>query len=105
MGFPDLESRESIKTGSEFDAVEEEDSPCPKDCASVSNVDDPEMPALTSGCGSLDRHARNWRNSFKQALSVYFGATNAMLLQLCKNSPDSTTEMTRGIRLSQQINR
>ena len=47
MGFPDLESRESIKTGSDFDAVEEEDSPCPKDRVSVSNVDDPEMPALT----------------------------------------------------------
>ena len=46
MGFPDLESCESIKTGSEFDVVEE-DSPCPKDRASVFNVDDPEMPALT----------------------------------------------------------
>ena len=47
MGFPDLESCESIKTGSDFNAVEEEDSPCPEDRVSVSSVDDPEMLALT----------------------------------------------------------
>ncbi|EJD08117.1 OPT oligopeptide transporter [Fomitiporia mediterranea MF3/22] len=33
--------------GFDFDAVEEEDSPYPEVRASVSNVDDPEMPALT----------------------------------------------------------
>ena len=47
MEFSDLESRESIKMGFDFDAVEEEDSPYPEVRASVSNVDDPEMPALT----------------------------------------------------------
>jgi hypothetical protein len=31
----------------DFDAVDEEDSPFPEVRASVSNVDDPEMPALT----------------------------------------------------------
>ena len=45
--FSDLESHESIKMGFDFDAVEEEDSPYPEVRASVSNVDDPEMPALT----------------------------------------------------------
>ena len=43
--FSNLESRESIKMGLDFDAVEE-DSPYPEVRASVSNVDDPEMPAL-----------------------------------------------------------
>ncbi|OCB90278.1 OPT oligopeptide transporter [Sanghuangporus baumii] len=47
MEFSDIESRESIKMGFDFDAVEEEDSPYPEVRASVSNVDDPEMPALT----------------------------------------------------------
>ena len=47
MEFSDLESRELIKMGFDFDAVEEEDSPYPEVRASVSNVDDPEMPALT----------------------------------------------------------
>ena len=47
MRFTDLESHESIKTGSDFNAVEEEDSPCPEDRTSVSSFDDPEMPALT----------------------------------------------------------
>ena len=47
--FPDLDSRESTKMGFDFDAVEEEeeDSSYPESRASVSNVDDPEMPALT----------------------------------------------------------
>jgi len=31
----------------DFDAIDEEDSPYPEVRASVSNVDDPEMPALT----------------------------------------------------------
>lgn len=31
----------------DFDAVDEEDSPFPEVRASVSNVDDPEMPAMT----------------------------------------------------------
>jgi hypothetical protein len=41
-------SREgSIKMEFDFDAIEEEDSPFPEVRASVSNVDDPDMPALT----------------------------------------------------------
>ena len=47
MEFPDLESRESVRMGFDFDAVEDEDLPYLEVCASVSNVDDPEMPALT----------------------------------------------------------
>ena len=31
----------------DFDAIEDEDSPFPEVRASVSNIDDPEMPALT----------------------------------------------------------
>lgn len=31
----------------DFDAIDEEDSPYPEVRASVSNIDDPEMPALT----------------------------------------------------------
>ena len=31
----------------DFDAIDEEDSPYPEDRASVSNIDDPEMPCLT----------------------------------------------------------
>ena len=31
----------------DFDAIEEEDSPYPEVRASVSNIDDPEMPCLT----------------------------------------------------------
>jgi hypothetical protein len=31
----------------DFDAIEEEDSPYPEVRASVSNIDDPEMPAMT----------------------------------------------------------
>lgn len=31
----------------DFDAIEEEDSPFPEVRASVSNIDDPDMPALT----------------------------------------------------------
>jgi len=31
----------------DFDAIEEEDSPFPEVRASVSNIDDPEMPAMT----------------------------------------------------------
>ena len=46
MELSDPESRESIKMGFDFDAVEEEDSPYPEVRASVTNVDDPEMPAL-----------------------------------------------------------
>ncbi|KAG7091222.1 hypothetical protein E1B28_010273 [Marasmius oreades] len=42
------ESREgSIKMDFDFDAIEEEDSPFPEVRASVSNIDDPDMPALT----------------------------------------------------------
>ncbi|KAJ7496777.1 OPT oligopeptide transporter protein-domain-containing protein [Mycena latifolia] len=37
----------SIKMEFDFDAVEEEDSPFPEVRASVSNIDDPDMPALT----------------------------------------------------------
>lgn len=33
--------------GFDFDAVDEEDSPYPEVRASVSNIDDPDMPALT----------------------------------------------------------
>ena len=43
MEFPDLGSRESIKTGFDFDAVEEEGSPC----LEAVPADDPEMPGLT----------------------------------------------------------
>lgn len=44
----DDESREgSIKMEFDFDAIEEEDSPFPEVRASVSNIDDPDMPALT----------------------------------------------------------
>ena len=32
----------------DFDAIEEEDSPFPEVRASVSNIDDPEMPAMTA---------------------------------------------------------
>ena len=46
MELTDLESRESIKMGLDFDAVEEEGSPC-LEAVPASNVDDPEMPALT----------------------------------------------------------
>ena len=45
---PDDESREgSIKMEYDFDAIEEEDSPFPEVRASVSNTDDPDVPALT----------------------------------------------------------
>ncbi|KAJ6521329.1 OPT oligopeptide transporter [Mycena capillaripes] len=37
----------SIKMEFDFDAIEEEDSPFPEVRASVSNIDDPDMPALT----------------------------------------------------------
>lgn len=37
----------SIKMDFDFDAIEEEDSPYPEVRASVSNIDDPEMPAMT----------------------------------------------------------
>ncbi|KAE9400695.1 OPT superfamily oligopeptide transporter [Gymnopus androsaceus JB14] len=37
----------SIKMDFDFDAIEEEDSPFPEVRASVSNIDDPEMPAMT----------------------------------------------------------
>jgi hypothetical protein len=37
----------SIKMEFDFDAVNEEDSPFPEVRASVSNIDDPEMPAMT----------------------------------------------------------
>ena len=44
----DDESREgSIKMEFDLDAIEEEDSPFPEVRASVSNVDDPDMPTLT----------------------------------------------------------
>lgn len=44
----DDESREgSIKMEFDFDAIEEEDSPFPEVRASVSNMDDPDMPAMT----------------------------------------------------------
>lgn len=42
------DSREgSVKMEFDFDAIDEEDSPYPEVRASVSNIDDPEMPALT----------------------------------------------------------
>ncbi|KAG2015329.1 peptide transporter MTD1 [Coprinopsis cinerea AmutBmut pab1-1] len=44
----DGESREgSIKMEFDFDAIEDEDSPYPEVRASVSNIDDPDMPAMT----------------------------------------------------------
>ncbi|KAF9029353.1 OPT-domain-containing protein [Hymenopellis radicata] len=44
----DVDAREaSIKMDFDFDAIEEEDSPFPEVRASVSNIDDPDMPALT----------------------------------------------------------
>ncbi|KZT27098.1 oligopeptide transporter [Neolentinus lepideus HHB14362 ss-1] len=44
----DEDSREgSIKMEFDFDAIEEEDSPFPEVRASVSNIDDPDMPAMT----------------------------------------------------------
>ncbi|TFK50777.1 OPT superfamily oligopeptide transporter [Heliocybe sulcata] len=44
----DDDSREgSIKMEFDFDAIEEEDSPFPEVRASVSNIDDPDMPAMT----------------------------------------------------------
>ncbi|KAI0050840.1 OPT-domain-containing protein [Auriscalpium vulgare] len=46
MGDADADSQ-SIKMEFDFDAVEEEDSPFPEVRASVSNIDDPDMPALT----------------------------------------------------------
>ncbi|EKM53364.1 uncharacterized protein PHACADRAFT_259684 [Phanerochaete carnosa HHB-10118-sp] len=46
--FPSLDSgAESIKMEFDFDGIEEEDSPYPEVRASVSNIDDPEMPCLT----------------------------------------------------------
>ncbi|TCD66757.1 hypothetical protein EIP91_000998 [Steccherinum ochraceum] len=46
--FPTMDSREgSIKMEFDFDAIDEEDSPFPEVRAAVSNIDDPEMPALT----------------------------------------------------------
>ncbi|TRM69006.1 OPT oligopeptide transporter protein-domain-containing protein [Schizophyllum amplum] len=43
----DLGAEGSIKMEFDFDAIEEEDSPYPEVRASVSNIDDPDMPALT----------------------------------------------------------
>ncbi|KAF7969963.1 hypothetical protein HWV62_25516 [Athelia sp. TMB] len=44
----DNDSREgSVKMEFDFDAIDEEDSPYPEVRASVSNIDDPDMPALT----------------------------------------------------------
>ncbi|TFY51053.1 hypothetical protein EVG20_g11190 [Dentipellis fragilis] len=43
----DADDSRSIKMEFDFDAVEEEDSPFPEVRASVSNIDDPEMPAMT----------------------------------------------------------
>ena len=46
MEFSSPESRKSINIGFDFDAVEEEDLLYPEVCAPVSNIDNPEMPAL-----------------------------------------------------------
>ncbi|TFY75549.1 hypothetical protein EWM64_g8464 [Hericium alpestre] len=43
----DADDSRSIKMEFDFDTVEEEDSPFPEVRASVSNIDDPEMPAMT----------------------------------------------------------
>nr|GAT56178.1 predicted protein [Mycena chlorophos] len=44
---PSVTDEGSIKMEFDFDAIEEEDSPFPEVRASVSNIDDPDMPALT----------------------------------------------------------
>ncbi|KAK7052812.1 hypothetical protein VNI00_004131 [Paramarasmius palmivorus] len=68
-----VESREgSIKMEFDFDAIEEEDSPFPEVRASVSNIDDPDMPALT---------IRMWfvglgLNLLSCALNVFFNFRN-----------------------------
>lgn len=47
MDLDDTSREASIKMEFDFDAIDEEDSPYPEVRASVSNIDDPDMPALT----------------------------------------------------------